>query len=160
MIAISTLASFSLASDNVSLNTVLYDIVSVNVQHGFVICLASPIRWDKRNTEVHVSTSVSCLTCIIRLLVILTVLTCVQGDFVVSTKDLKVQLNQFQSFNLSLTWVACNDYYVALRISWSTNRFYWLLCDDNTGSCIAFRSISVFATLAHTSISILQNEWI
>ncbi|XP_026827830.1 cystinosin homolog isoform X4 [Ooceraea biroi] len=34
---------------------------------------------------------------------ILPVLTCVQGKFDVSTKDLKVQLNQYESFNLSLT---------------------------------------------------------
>ncbi|XP_026827831.1 cystinosin homolog isoform X5 [Ooceraea biroi] len=35
---------------------------------------------------------------------ILPVLTCVQGKFDVSTKDLKVQLNQYESFNLSLTF--------------------------------------------------------
>jgi len=66
---------------------------------------------------------------------IFTVLTCVQGDHVLraSTQDLKLQLNQQSSFNLSLTWVAC---YASL--TWaitlnctvdisSTYTFYWLL---------------------------------
>ncbi|KAH0951707.1 hypothetical protein HN011_000724 [Eciton burchellii] len=57
---------------------------------------------DLRDNPTHFKS-----TCNMALLryawLLLSVLTCVQGDFVVSTKDLKVQLNQFQSFNLSLT---------------------------------------------------------